>query len=179
MYCVSCRYEGKLAPVVKGRPACRLCVARAALKGSGSHGLPWYVRVFGRAVIVPSGCWEYSSSCSPIGYGTMVMVDGRRKTPHRWVLEAEGPPPPGHESDHICHNRPCVRPDHLRWLTHQQNCRNRRIPCMTDEQRRRKYNAYHRRYQIKHRDRLNTARREARAAQREARLALFLAKHAS
>ena len=161
MYCLSCNYEkpelGTRAIV--GRPVCGRCVARAALRGSGAHGLPWYVRVFGRSVVVGE-CWEYMASRDPAGYGSPLMIEGRLVRPHRLVLEMTRPCwDEGQEVDHICHNRACVRPGHLRWVTHRENCRNRVKAAMSSEERRLRWNAYHRGYHIKNREKINARRR--------------------
>ena len=158
MDCVSCRYDGGFALAVRGRPTCGICAARGALKGSGACGLPWYVRVFGRAVI-RDGCWEYTGARGPSGYPSTIMVDGRRVRPYRLVLEDLSPCPNGHEVDHICHNRICINPKHLRWVTHRENCRNRVRPLLTVEEKRLRHNAYHRAYQKKNRETILAARK--------------------
>ena len=157
MDCVSCGFENKSVPAVRGRPSCATCTARGALPGAGAIQLPWYVRVFGRAVI-KSGCWEYTSRGSS-AYPSMIMVDGRRARPNRFVLEDLSPCPNGHEVDHICRNPRCVNPKHLRWLTHRENCRNRVIPLLTDEEKRLKHNAYHRAYQRRNRESILASRK--------------------
>ena len=133
-------------------------MARGALRGPGAAGLPWYVRVFGRAVI-RAGCWEYMAGRGSSGYAPNVMVDGRLVRPHRLVMEDLSPCPSRHEVDHTCHNRACVNPKHLRWLTHRENCRNRRVGLLTDEEKRLKHNAYHRAYQAKNRESINAVRK--------------------
>lgn len=177
MNCISCGYEGRRVKAAKNRPACNACVARGALRGVGSHGLPWHVRVFGRAVIVASGCWEYSASRDKMGYGSQIMVDRRHVHPHRLALiGTQGPPPTGKETDHLCHNRACVNPNHLRWATHRENVRNRRIPCLTVEEKRTRYRVYQRAYWAKHRDYLNACQRRRRAKTTAVRQETWLSK---
>lgn len=39
-----------------------------------------------------------------------------------WQM-AYGAPSPGLEPDHTCNIRSCVRPDHMDWVTHEENAR--------------------------------------------------------
>lgn len=63
------------------------------------------------------------------GYGTFHITgaDGYRHHPaHRVSFEAvNGPVPNGLFLDHVCHNRACVNPSHLRVVTNKQNQENR------------------------------------------------------
>lgn len=63
-------------------------------------------------------CWLWTAYRDSKGYGSF---DNRRA--HRWAWEAEhGPVPVGLELDHFaCDNRGCVRPTHVRPVTHKQN----------------------------------------------------------
>lgn len=74
------------------------------------------------------GCWEWTNKLRPDGYGSL-QVGGRkgpRKLAHRVSYEwAYGEIPAGAEIDHICRNRACVRPEHLRAATKKQNMENR------------------------------------------------------
>lgn len=70
------------------------------------------------------GCWLWSASKSN-GYGLFMTYDRRKNMAHRLAYELTiGPIPDGHQIDHICHNRACVNPDHLRLATNKQNNEN-------------------------------------------------------
>jgi hypothetical protein len=52
-------------------------------------------------------------------------VDGRQVLAHRYSYEIHvGPIPDGMFIDHRCHNRKCVKPEHLRLATNKQNLEN-------------------------------------------------------
>jgi len=74
-------------------------------------------------------CWEWTASVNNHGrYGQFkVFRDGKHMTyiAHRmsYVME-HGLIPDGMELDHVCHNRRCVNPGHLRTVTHKQNQEN-------------------------------------------------------
>jgi len=58
------------------------------------------------------------------GYGSFTAF-GRPASAHRYSYETNvGPIPDKHDIDHICHNRACVNPDHLRATTRKQNIEN-------------------------------------------------------
>ena len=70
------------------------------------------------------GCWEWTGA-NFRGYGVF-RSEGRARTVHRLSYEwANGPIPPGLEVDHMCFNRACVNPSHLRLLEHGANGQNR------------------------------------------------------
>lgn len=69
-------------------------------------------------------CWEWTAAAYR-GYG-LFRSRGKVRLAHRLVYEwMRGPIPEGMEVDHMCHNRGCVNPDHLRLLTHSENGQNR------------------------------------------------------
>jgi hypothetical protein len=73
-------------------------------------------------------CWVWTANSLKSGYGLF-----RAKRNGRWANEpahrvsfslAHGDIPAGLEIDHVCRTRSCVRPDHLRAVTHKQNLEN-------------------------------------------------------
>lgn len=73
-------------------------------------------------------CWLWTASTGPFGYGQ--FNTGRTIVrSHRLAYELMvGAIPAGKELDHICRNRLCVRPNHLRLVTRQQNNQNKSGP---------------------------------------------------
>lgn len=68
-----------------------------------------------------SGCWLWTGYVAPDGYGQLCSKDFPRDA-HRAVYEAiKGEIPAGMHLDHICRQRSCVNPDHLRPVTRRQN----------------------------------------------------------
>lgn len=69
------------------------------------------------------GCWLWTDAPNNSGYGT--FAGGRkREGAHRFSLRLAGIEiPDGHEPDHLCRVRLCVRPDHLDPVTHRENVR--------------------------------------------------------
>ena len=71
-------------------------------------------------------CWLWTAYCNPDGYGRL-RHEGKKILAHRLSYAwAYGEIPEGLHVDHRCHQRNCVRPDHLRLVTHAQNHQNRR-----------------------------------------------------
>ena len=73
-------------------------------------------------------CWQWTGAVAGDakghGYGNCI-VDGHTRSAHRYAYEISlGPIPEGHDIDHICRNRLCVRPEHLRPATRKQNMEN-------------------------------------------------------
>lgn len=70
----------------------------------------------------PSKCWEWNGAHHPKGYGTFRLAK-TSVLAHRfaYALTHNMFIPDGMVIDHICHNRSCVNPDHLRTVTVQEN----------------------------------------------------------
>ena len=74
-------------------------------------------------------CWNWTRSLSKNGgYGQYFTGSGPSKVvymAHRLAYSLlVGPIPAGAQLDHICHNRTCVNPEHLRPVDHKQNAEN-------------------------------------------------------
>lgn len=68
-------------------------------------------------------CWNWTGAKTS-GHG-VVKRDGVQGGAHRASYEMKnGPIPEGMAIDHICRNRACVNPDHLRIATQKQNREN-------------------------------------------------------
>ena len=71
-------------------------------------------------------CWVWQGHMNAYGYGRF-GYDNREVFAHRYSYElAYGLITPGCDIDHVCHNTACVRPEHLRVVTHKQNLEHRR-----------------------------------------------------
>ncbi len=72
----------------------------------------------------PAGdCLAWTGWCNDDGYG-YVHHEGRDQPVHRVVFKLIGGIiPDGHEVDHTCQRRDCVRPGHLEAVTHAENQR--------------------------------------------------------
>lgn len=110
-----------------GHTRCRSC--RRKLDGHSKREFisddEWLEkRVYPRLRGTESGCWEWTGATRGEGYGS-VAWKGAWYPVHRLIYEDKvGPIPEGLVIDHICHNLPCANPDHLRPITHKQNCEN-------------------------------------------------------
>lgn len=74
----------------------------------------------------PNGCWRWLALRNHGGYGRF-WFEGKQRQAHRvaYVLFV-GPIPDGFDIDHLCHNRSCVRPEHLEAVSPEENTRRRR-----------------------------------------------------
>ena len=79
-------------------------------------------RFMAKVELSPSGCWEWIATRTRDGYGRFYF-EGMMWRAHRWAWTQEnGPVPDGLELDHfVCDNRACVKPDHMRPVTHREN----------------------------------------------------------
>lgn len=72
-------------------------------------------------------CWNWTGHISERGYGRILNPPtGRLIKVHRlaWAL-LRGKPPNGTETRHLCGNKICVNPRHMRQGTHQENMQDR------------------------------------------------------
>ena len=69
----------------------------------------------------PDGCWEWQQSTASHGYGqTWDGITVRLAHRAAWEL-TRGRIPDGMTIDHLCRNRRCCNPAHLRLLTNVEN----------------------------------------------------------
>ena len=76
-------------------------------------------------VTVRGDCWDFSSLSNVDGYRVIWHPGYQRMVgAHRIAYEmAKGAIPSGHELDHLCRHRWCVRPSHLEVVLHKINVR--------------------------------------------------------
>lgn len=81
----------------------------------------WETRVAPRIAVAENGCWEWTHTKLPHGYGR-VRINGPQYYTHRLAVEVwKGPIPVGFEVDHLCRNRSCCNPDHLEAVPQRTN----------------------------------------------------------
>jgi hypothetical protein len=68
-----------------------------------------------------SGCWEWQSYISPQGYGKFSVNNFPQSSHVIAFILKNGPIGYGLVIDHMCKNRRCVFPDHLRAVTQKIN----------------------------------------------------------
>jgi hypothetical protein len=88
-----------------------------------------YEERFWSKVLKSDGCWEWSAGKFKAGYGAF-SYNQKPITAHSfsWFLKTGDFAPKGKEIMHICDNRGCVKPEHLRLGSHQENmedCKNK------------------------------------------------------
>lgn len=67
-------------------------------------------------------CWNWTAFKDPNGYGRFTIAAGDACPAHRFAFRiSTGDIPEGMFIDHICRNKGCVRPEHLRIVTPAQN----------------------------------------------------------
>lgn len=90
-----------------------------------------HAALFVAKVIRGDGCWEFSGYHCHQGYGR--AWNGQKAAlAHRVAYELwVGPIPVGLVVDHLCFNRGCVNPAHLRVLTVSENCSRQRDASKT------------------------------------------------
>jgi len=79
---------------------------------------------FWEKVQLGDGCWEWTGSHYPNGYGRVRLTIGDQafSVAHRVAYTLKvGPIPDGLVLDHLCRNKGCVNPSHLEPVTFREN----------------------------------------------------------
>lgn len=106
---------------------CNAHYKKFKIYGDPMGGKPSLAERFWAKVKKGDGCWEWQASLTGSGYGQFSIGYGlSMRGAHRMSYElAYGDIPQGMDIDHVCHNKICVRPDHLRVATRKQNMEHR------------------------------------------------------
>ncbi|AMS02658.1 endonuclease [Gordonia phage Yvonnetastic] len=102
------------------------------------HNQDWLPRFHSGYRIEPSGCHVWQKATNNRGYGVMYL-NGKLQLAHRVAFFSRHGrwPQRGLVIDHLCENKPCVNPDHLREIENWRNVRRPREVGSTDQERRR------------------------------------------
>jgi hypothetical protein len=122
---------GGRTPIAKKNDASKGYVRGQPVRFLPQHGArvpkPLVQRLEAHVNRTDDGCWIWTGSIRPNGYGQIAVdVDGRRlpRQVHRVAYELfVGPIPDGLDLDHLCRNRACFNPAHLEPVTRRENAR--------------------------------------------------------
>lgn len=80
-----------------------------------------HFRLLSKVSVVESGCWEWQGYKKKSGYGEM-SINNKLFIVHRLSYSVfKKPIDENLVIDHICRNRSCINPEHLREVTQKEN----------------------------------------------------------
>jgi hypothetical protein len=68
----------------------------------------------------PTVCWPWTGACDVSGYGIAGQGEKAHRAAYKLLI---GEPPPKHELHHVCENKRCANPAHLKPLTKRAHAR--------------------------------------------------------
>lgn len=86
---------------------------------------PTINELFWRNVDKSGSCWVWVGHVDPQGYGRFKTTYAHR---YSYELHNRGTIKAGQQIDHMCHNRACINPKHLRSVSNKENGENRKGP---------------------------------------------------
>ena len=93
---------------------------------------PFNSRIKDRYVVTDSGCWEWQRATNSDGYPVVASYRQTLKV-HRLMMMGYGPIPNWLLVRHICFNKRCINPEHLRLGTDRDNLRDADRAKLTPE----------------------------------------------
>jgi hypothetical protein len=89
-------------------------------------------RIKSKVKTLDNGCMVWTGSKKPVNKGRsfygQCWFGGKAWSTHKFFWDqAKGKVPDNLELDHICRNSLCVNVEHLRAVTHSENCRNKAV----------------------------------------------------
>ena len=83
--------------------------------------VPPFKRLLSNYIIDDNSCWIWRGNILKTGYG-QIKVFGKMYSTHRFSYELhKGTIPNNLEVMHLCNNKLCINPDHLKTGTHKEN----------------------------------------------------------
>jgi len=74
-----------------------------------------------------TNCWNWQHTINNLGYGS-IYIKRKQYLAHRFIYEQMcGQIPENKVLDHICNNKSCVNPEHLRPISNNHNLNRSRI----------------------------------------------------
>ncbi|QKY78971.1 HNH endonuclease [Arthrobacter phage Jinkies] len=131
MTSVPCSVDGCERPIVNKRGWCSRHYRKVLVYGDPLAGGTHYKtpeESFAARVRLEGCCLVWTATKNGAGYGLINIGNRKEQLAHRYAWErVNGSIPDDLFLDHICHNRACVKVEHLRLASAKQNNENRHV----------------------------------------------------